>query len=90
MTIDKNKLIYLKSLFSKFKSNEKLSEELKIEMAKLNLNVDAYNNKPIDPLADQRAGRKFILNNMEDFLSYAVNYSVLERMRHEFPLATME
>ena len=90
MTIDKNKVIYLKSLFSKFKSNEKLSEELKIEMAKLNLNVDAYNNKPIDPLADQRAGRKFILNNMEDFLSYAVNYSVLERMRHEFPLDTME
>ena len=40
-------MIYLKSLFSKFKSNEKLSEELKIEMAKLNLNVDAYNNKPI-------------------------------------------
>ena len=90
MTIDKNKVIYLKSLFSKFKSNEKLSEELKIEMAKLNLNVDAYNNKPVDPLADQRAGRKFILNNMEDFLSYAVNYSVLERMRHEFPLDTME
>ena len=48
MTKDKNKVIYLKSLFSKFKSNETLSEELKIEMAKLNLNVDAFNNKPID------------------------------------------
>ena len=90
MTEDKNKVIYLKSLFSKFKPKETLPEDLKIEMAKLNLNVDAYNNKPIDPLADQRAGRKFILNNMEDFLSYAVNYSVLERMRHEFPLDTME
>ena len=86
MTKDKNKVIYLKSLFSKFKPNETLSEELKIEMAKLNLNVDAYNNKPIDPLADQRAGRKFILDNLEDFLSYAVNYSLIDRMKTEFPL----
>ena len=90
MTKDKNKVIYLKSLFSKFKPNETLSEELKIEMAKLNLDVNAFNNKPLDPLADQREGRKFILNNMEDFLNYAVNYSVIDRMRQEFPLNKME
>ena len=90
MTKDKNKVIYLKSLFSKFKPKETLPEDLKIEMAKLNLDVDAFNNKPIDPLADQRAGRKFILNNMEDFLTYAVNYSVIDRMKTEFPFNTME
>ena len=86
MTKDKNKVIYLKSLYSKFKPNETLSEELKIEMAKLNLDVNAFNNKPLDPLDDQREGRKFILNNMEDFLNYAVNYSVIDRMKTEFPL----
>ena len=68
-TKDKNKVIYLKSLFSKFKPTETLSEELKIEMAKLNLHVDAFSNKPLDPLADQRAGRKFILDNLDDFLN---------------------
>ena len=90
MTEDKNKVIYLKSLFSKFKPKETLPEDLKIEMAKLNLNVDASNNKPIDPLADHKAGRKFILDNMEDFLTYAVNYSVIDRMRQEFPLNKMD
>ena len=59
-------------------------------MAKLNLNVDAYNNKPIDPLADQRAGRKFILDNLQDFLSYAVNYSLIDRVKTEFPFNEME
>jgi len=90
MTKDKNKVIYLKSLFSKFKPTEKLSEELKMEMAKLNLDVSAFKNKPLDPLADQRAGRKFILDNLEDFLSYAVNYSLIDRMKTEFPFNQME
>ena len=90
MTKDKNKVIYLKSLFSKFKPNETLSEELKIEMAKLNIDVNAFNNKPLNPLADQRAGRKFILDNLEDFLSYAVNYSLIDRMKTEFPFNKME
>ena len=90
MTKNKNKVIYLKSLFSKFKPNETLSEELKIEMAKLNIDVNAFNNKPLNPLADQRAGRKFILDNLEDFLSYAVNYSLIDRMKTEFPFNQME
>ena len=88
--MDKNKVIYLKSLFSKFKPKETLPEDLKIEMAKLNLKVDGNKNKPIDPLADQRAGRKFILDNMEDFLNYAVNYSVIDRIKTDFPLNTLE
>ena len=90
MTKDKNKVIYLKSLFSKFKPKETLPEDLKIEMAKLNLDVDSFNNKTLDKLADHKAGRKFILDNMEDFLTYAVNYSVIDRMRQEFPLNKME
>ena len=89
-TKDKNKVIYLKSLFSKFKPMETLPEELKIEMAKLNLHVDVFSNKPLDPLSDHKAGRKFILDNLEDFLSYAVNYSVIDRMKKEFPFNTME
>ena len=41
-----NKVIYLKSLFKTFKPKETLPEDLKIEMAKLNLVVDETRNKP--------------------------------------------
>ena len=44
-----NKVIYLKSLFKTFKPKETLPEDLKIEMAKLNLVVDETKNKPLDP-----------------------------------------
>ena len=90
MSIDKNKVIYLKSLFSKFKPKDELPEDLKIEMAKLNIGVEGTVNKPVDPLADKKAGRKFILDNMEGFLEYAVNYSVIDRIKNEFPINTLE
>ena len=72
MTKDKNKVIYLKSLFKTFKPKEKLPEDLKIEMAKLNLISEPNRNKPLDPLKDAKAGRKFVLENMEDFLNYVL------------------
>ena len=84
-----NKVIYLKSLFKTFKPKETLPEDLKIEMAKLNLVVDETKNKPLDPFKDKRAGRKFVLDNMEDFLQYAVNYSLIDRMKNEFPINTL-
>ena len=70
MTKDKNKVIYLKSLIRKFKPKETLPEDLKIEMAKLNIGVEGTVNKPVDPFADKKAGRKFILDNMDGFLEY--------------------
>ena len=85
-----NKVIYLKSLFKTFKPKETLPEDLKIEMAKLNLIVDETKNKPLDPFRDAKAGRKFVLNNMEDFLNYAVNYSLIDRMRSDLPFDTLE
>ncbi len=90
MNKENNKVIYLKSLFKTFKPKEKLPEDLKIEMAKLNLVVDEDKNKPLNPLKDARAGRKFILDNMEDFLNYAVNYSLIDRMRTKCPLDKWE
>ena len=85
-----NKVIYLKSLFKTFKPKEKLPEDLKIEMAKLNLISEVDKNKPIDPFKDKKAGRKFVLDNMEDFLQYAVNYSLIDRIKNEFPIDTLE
>ena len=64
-----NKVIYLKSLFKTFKPKEKLPEDLKIEMAKLNLISEVNQNKPLDPFKDKKAGRKFVLDNMEDMTS---------------------
>ena len=85
-----NKVIYLKSLFKTFKPKEKLPEDLKIEMAKLNLISEVNKNKPLDPFKDKKAGRKFVLDNMEDFLQYAVNYSLIDRIKNEFPIDTLE
>ena len=90
MPKDNNKVIYLKSLFKTFKPKETLPEDLKIEMAKLNLVVDETKNKPLDPFKDAKAGRKFVLDNMEDFLQYAVNYSLIDRLKNEYPLNTLE
>ena len=39
-----------------------------------------------DPLQEFTSGRKFILKNMDEFLAYAIDYSVIDAMKDKFPL----
>ena len=67
-----NKVIYLKSLFSKFKpEQETFPKELIKELKELDIDLFTA-PKPIDPLADKKAGRDFILKHTEEFLHHAV------------------
>ena len=71
-----DKVIYLKSLFSKFKPKEKLPEDIKIAMLALGVQVDKEKEaerKSSDVLHEFTSGRKFILNNMDEFLSYVID-----------------
>ena len=84
-----DKVIYLKSLFSKFKPKEKLPEEIKIAMLALGVQVDKEKEaerKSSDVLHEFTSGRKFILKNMDEFLSYVIDYSVIDTMKDKHPL----
>ena len=84
-----DKVIYLKSLFSKFKPKDKLPDDIKIAMLALGVQVDkekAAERKSSDVVQEFTSGRKFILQNMDEFLSYAIDYSVLDTMKDKFPL----
>ena len=62
-----HKVIYLKSLFKKFKPKaETFPKDILKELAGLDVDLEA-SPKPIDPLADKQAGRDFILKHTEEF-----------------------
>jgi hypothetical protein len=76
-----HKVIYLKSLFKKFKPKaETFPKDILKELAGLDVDLEA-SPKPIDPLADKQAGRDFILKHTEEFLNHAVDYSMMDRMK---------
>ena len=76
-----HKVIYLKSLFKKFKPKaETFPKDILKELAGLDVDLEA-SSKPIDPLADKQAGRDFILKHTEEFLNHAVDYSMMDRMK---------
>ena len=37
--------------------------------------------KPVDPLADKKAGRDFILKHTEEFLAHAIDYSLNDKVQ---------
>lgn len=75
------KVIYLKSLFKNYKPQtetfpKEILEELKA------LDIDLFSApKPIDPLADKKAGREFILKHTEEFLHHVVDYSMMDKIK---------
>lgn len=76
-----NKVIYLKSLFSKFKpTTETFPKDLVRELKELDIDLFTA-PKPVDPLADKKAGRDFILKHTEEFLHHAVDYSLMDKMK---------
>jgi len=69
-----SKVIYLNSLFSKNKPNKKAIKLIDEAIIKANgINPKATKDKPLD-------SRKFIIKHTEDFLNYAVDYSLSEKL----------
>ena len=76
-----HKVIYLKSLFKKFKPKaETFPKDILNELAGLDIDLTTA-PKPIDPLADKKAGRDFILKHTEEFLHHAIDYSMYDKLR---------
>ena len=76
----KNKVIYLKSLIKTFKPKvETLPKDIERELKSLGIDM-IKGVKPKDLKADNKAGRDFILDHTEEFLTYAVDYSLNDKL----------
>ena len=75
-----NKVIYLKSLVKNFKSKQEgLPKEIIKELKALGIDLTKPKVK-LKEKDDFTAGRDFILNHTEEFLQYAVDYSLDEKI----------
>ena len=75
-----NKVIYLKSLVKNFKSKQQgLPKEIIKELKALGIDLIKPKVK-LKEEDDFTAGRDFILNHTEEFLQYAVDYSLDEKI----------
>ena len=75
-----NKVIYLKSLVKNFKSKQEgLPKEIIKELKALGIDLIKPKVK-LKEKDDFTAGRDFILNHTEEFLQYAVDYSLDEKI----------
>ena len=69
------KVIYLKSLFNNDKPNKKAIKLIDEAIIKANgFNPKAKSQKPV-------SSKEFILKHTEDFLNYAVDYSLNEKVK---------
>lgn len=77
------KILYLKTLCKTKAMKKKLTKQLKEALVSLNGIEDTYAKREDNPYAY----RDFILNNTQDFLEHAVEYSIndhLERYLKDF------
>jgi hypothetical protein len=75
----KDHTLYLKALAkgSKIKTIE--SEDFRRDLERLTKEY-APHGKPRSKVEDEKAGRKFILENLEEFLNYSVEFSLADRL----------
>ena len=76
--MDKPKVIYLKALFKKHKAENKLEKIIKDFVVQADIQVDKEKPK-VSPQNRSKVARQFILNNCEEFLAYAVDYSLYDK-----------
>ena len=77
----KNKVIYLKSLFKDYKpQTESFPKDILEQLKELDIDLMSA-PKPVDPLADKKAGRAFILKHTEEFLAHAIDYSLHDKVQ---------
>ena len=83
--MNNDKILYLKTLCEEKGSDEKIAKEIKeaIEFFKV-AGINEFELKPEvklkDPITDILEGREFILKNTEEFLNYAVDYSMVDKI----------
>ena len=75
-----NKVIYLKSIIKNYKPKTKgFDKEIIKELKALGVDLTKPKVKPLKK-NDVLAGRDFILSHTEEFLQYAVDYSLDEKI----------
>jgi hypothetical protein len=77
--MEKPKIIYLKALFKKHKPENKLEKIIKDFVIQADLQVENKEKPKVSPQSRSKVARKFILDNCEEFLAYAVDYSLYDK-----------
>ncbi len=75
----KDHTLYLKALAKGSKVKTIESEDFRRDLERLTKEY-APHGKPRSKVEDEKAGRKFILENLEDFLNYSVEFSLADRL----------
>ena len=77
--MEKPKVIYLKALFKKHKAENKLEKIIKDFVVQADIQVDGQGETQSSPRDRSKVARQFILDNCEEFLAYAVDYSLYDK-----------
>ena len=75
----RNKVIYFKSVFKGFKPDDKVTKLIDEALVKANVLNNGGNKKKL------MDSRQFILKHTEDFLNYAVDYSINDKLNEFIP-----
>ncbi|AXH71723.1 hypothetical protein P025_gp49 [Pelagibacter phage HTVC025P] len=79
-----NKVIYLRSLFKNTKPDVKLQKLISDAIVKAN-GIDDADEPLRGTKGSLQDSRKFILDNTEEFLWYAIDYSMADKFNDLFP-----
>ena len=77
--MEKPKIIYLKALFKKHKPENKLEKIIKDFVHQADIQLDGKEKPKVSPQNRSKVARQFILDNCEEFLAYAVDYSLYDK-----------
>ena len=75
----KDHTLYLKALTKGSKPKTLETEAFKRDLEMLSKGLSPV-VKPRNPKEDEKAGRKFILENLEEFLNHSVEFSLADRL----------
>tara|TARA_R100001463_G_scaffold92950_1_gene147721 strand:+ start:2374 stop:2640 length:267 start_codon:yes stop_codon:yes gene_type:complete len=81
--MEKPKIIYLKALFKKHKPENKLEKIIKDFVVHADLQQESKEKLKVPPKDRSKVAREFILDNVEDFLAYAVDYSLYDKFFYD-------
>ena len=77
--MEEPKVIYLKALFKKHKAESKLEKIIKDFVVQADIQVEDKEKPKVSPQNRSKVARQFILDNCQEFLAYAVDYSLYDK-----------